>query len=100
MIEAATPTDDLIRLGRAAAEEVAGAAAVEHVEVALGEDWVGDPVYRFTFLIDIQRALRPPGDLRIVLGHHIRDALLARNDSRYPMLRILDRADWSNLRRA
>ena len=86
-------TANLEQLGRDAARQVAGDDAVQHVEVVSGDEF-DCPVYRFSFLIDQDRALLRPGLVysRSVLA--LRDALIARNDAHYPVITILDRQDW------
>jgi hypothetical protein len=83
---------DLQALGRDAARDVAGEESVEGVEVTIGEGVSDRPAYQFTFLINQSR--ERPGLVRIRLGQKLKDALAARGDEHYPMLRILNRADW------
>jgi hypothetical protein len=84
----------LQRLGREAAEHVAGADAVEQMEVAPAPDWDDTPSYLFTCLINPDRAKATPGEILIRTGIRLRDALIARGDEHNPMIRLLDRADW------
>jgi hypothetical protein len=91
---------DLERLAREAAEDAAGAEAVEQVEVVPGEDSTDLPAYRFSFLIDQSRAVNSAGLVRIKLLQALRDRLIARGDTHYPMVRILDRRDWPKRARA
>lgn len=84
---------DVEQLGREAAQFVAGPEALEAVEVATGYDF-DRPTYRFTFLIDQDRAHLPPGLLRIRLMQKLLDSLEACNDEHVPVIRMLDRTDW------
>jgi hypothetical protein len=85
---------DLEELGRAAAETVAGAGAVEQVEVEDGADSSDRPVYYFSFLIDWDRSQKRPGLLYSRLVQRLRDDLVARGDDHLPLIRIFDRKDW------
>ena len=85
---------NLEQLGRVAAQQVAGADAVENVEVSSGEDWSGRPIYQFAFLIDQARARQRAGVIRIRLIQALLDALIARGDEHLPSVQILSRADW------
>jgi hypothetical protein len=86
-------TADLEQLGRDAAVQLAGADAIEAVEVVPGYD--GErPVYYFRFLIDAGRSRQRIGLLHIRLGQRLLDELIARSDDHYPEIRLLSRADW------
>ncbi|TCZ58674.1 hypothetical protein [Roseicella aquatilis] len=85
----------LEKLGRDAAEQVAGQEAVGAVEVTSGEEFER-PVYYFTFLIDQDRARHRPGLLLARLVQRLRDDLDARNDAHYPVIQLLSRADWDH----
>jgi len=87
-------TIDLEKLGRDAAEHVAGVGAIEQVEVVAGEDSSDRPVYRFSFLIDQDRLRQRLGLLRTRLTQTLRDELIALDDAHYPIIHILDRTDW------
>jgi hypothetical protein len=95
-----TPSEELKKLGLDAAQAAAGADAVEQVEVFPGEDSLDRPAYFFSFLIDQKRAAERPGLVRIRLTQALRDGLAARGDEHYPIIRILDRADWDRRARA
>ena len=84
----------LEQLGRAAAREVAGDSAVEHVEVAVGEDSSQRPVYRFSFLIDHGQTQMRAGLLRTRLLQKLRDDLEARGDEHLAVIQVLDKEDW------
>ena len=86
-------TAALQQLGRDAAQTIAGQDAVQEVEVMPGYDFER-PVYYFSFLIDQDRARLRPGLLLSRFGQKLRDELIARNDERFPIIRILDRTDW------
>jgi hypothetical protein len=87
-------TNELKKLGLEAAERAAGEGAVEEVEVEAGEDDFDRPIYRFSFLIQQDRARDRAGLVRIRLIQSLQDALESRGDGRYPVVRILDRVDW------
>jgi len=87
---------ELEKLGRAAAEHVAGDGAVERVEVTRGEDASERPVYYFSFLIDQGRARQRAGLVRTRLVQKLRDDLVARGDGHYPVIQILSKDDWAN----
>jgi hypothetical protein len=87
-------TAELEKLGRDAAQQVAGDDAVAQVEVVPGEDSDERPVYYFSFLIDQDRARQRPGLVWIRLVQRLQDELVARGDGHYPVIRILDRTDW------
>jgi hypothetical protein len=91
---------DLEKLALDAAATVTGAGQVERVDVASAEDSDDEPVYVFTFLIGDELARQPTGVLRNRLGQRLRDLLMERNDTHYPIIRILDRADWGRRNRA
>jgi hypothetical protein len=86
---------ELEELGQAAAEDVAGPGAVERVEVTRGEDASERPVYYFSFLIDQDRARQRAGLVRTRLIQKLRDDLVARGDGHYPVIQILNKADWA-----
>jgi hypothetical protein len=88
---------ELQAFGRAAAEAVVGPEAVEEVEVRPGER-SGGPVYYFSFLIDRERAQQRAGLIFIRILQQLRDGLLAKGDPHFPVVRILDRADWDRRR--
>jgi len=86
---------DLEKLGREAAEYVAGAGVVEQVEVTRGEDASDRPVYFFAFLIDQGRARQRAGLLRTRLVQKLRDDLVSREDGHFPVIQILSKEDWA-----
>jgi hypothetical protein len=88
------PNAELVRIGRAAAEEVAGPGAVEDVEVYAGVSSIDRPAYYFTFLLDQDRARQRPGVIIAELVHRITDELHERDDDSFPFIRLLDRTDW------
>lgn len=88
------PPAKLKRLGRRAAEEVAGAEAVRQVEVEPGADTFGRPVYVFSFLIDQHHARQRAGLIRTRLIQKLHDALTELGDEHLPAIQILDRVDW------
>ena len=77
-----------------AATHVAGLGTVDRVTVVAGQDSTDRPAYFFSFLIDQGRDPRRGGLARIRLVQRLRDALLARDDGHYPIVEILNRADW------
>jgi len=85
---------DLQKLGRDAAQDVAGVDTVEEVEVVSGEDSTDRPVYKFYFLIEKAPAKQRAGLLRTRLVQRLRDELAARGDTHYPIIHILSRTDW------
>jgi len=87
-------TLDLEKLARDAAEQVAGADAVEQVEVVAGDDYTDRPVYRFTFLINHDLLQERIGMVGTRLHQRLRDELIAMGDEHYPVVQILDRKDW------
>ena len=89
-----TSAAELQRLGREAAEAVAGADAVEQVEVLPGGDSLDRPAYFFSFLIDRDRARQQVAVIHIRLLQALREELIARGDEHRPMVRILNRTDW------
>jgi hypothetical protein len=92
--------DDLVKLGREAAEEIAGAGSIEQVEVVPGEDAWDRPAYVFSVLINLERSGQRPGFVLIRLTQKLRDELSARGDPRYPIVHLLDQADWPKRARA
>lgn len=85
------------QIGRDAAEEVAGARAVLHVQVEPGLGSIGEAAYFFSFVIDRDIALpHPPGMLYLEIEDKIRDALIGRGDETYPFLKIITPAEWNN----
>ena len=91
-------TPDLKRkleeLGRAAAREVAGAAAFGGVKVEDSSDSEGEPAYYFWFQIDEDSALQPLGMVQIRLWQSLRDRLIWENDDHPVKIQLLDRIDW------
>jgi len=85
---------DLEKLGLDAARQVAGADAVEQVEVVSGEDASDRPVYYFSFLIDEGRSRQRAGLVRTRLVQKLRDELITRGDGHFPVITILSRIDW------
>jgi len=85
---------DLEKLGRTAAQQVAGKGVVKGVEVEPGEDPFERPIYYFSFLIEPRDASQRRGLLRIRLIQKLLDELTARGDEHYPVVRILNRLDW------
>ncbi len=86
---------ELLALGREAAESVAGRAAVEDVDVSVFLDSTDEPAYMFCILIDQVHTRAPSDRLYVELSRRLRDALLSRQDTHLPLLRILDQKDWS-----
>ena len=93
-------TLDLEKLGRDAAEHVAVADAVEQIEVAAGEDWTDQPIYRFSFLINHDRLQERIGMVVTRLHQNLRDKLIELGDPHYPVIQIWDRKDWDKHKRA
>ncbi len=85
---------ELAEIGRAAAAHVAGLGTVDRVRVVTGQDSTDHPVYFFSFLIDQDRDPQRVGLTRVRLVQKLRDALIARDDGHYPIVEILNRADW------
>lgn len=85
---------DLARIGWQVAEDVAGAGTVGQVEAAEGEDWTHQPAFFFVFQIDDARENQQSASLSSRISLRLRDALLARGDSRMPFVRVLSRLDW------
>lgn len=93
-------TLDLEKLARDAAEQVAGAAAIEQVEVAAGEDSTDRPIYRFSFLVNHDRLQERIGMVVTRLHQRLRDELIELGDPHYPVIQIWDRRDWDKRKRA
>ncbi len=91
---------ELEKLGRAAAEQVAGHAAVKQVEVERGEDAYERPVYYFDFLIDQPLAREREGLIRTRLVQKLRDDLVKRGDGYLPVIQIFSREDWNKRKNA
>ena len=91
---------DLARIGWQVAEDVEGAGAVGPVEAAEGEDWTHQPAFFFVFQIDDAQENRQSASLSSRISLRLRDALLARGDSRMPFVRVLSRSDWDKRGRA
>jgi hypothetical protein len=91
---------ELEKLGRAAAEQVAGHDAVEQVEVEHGEDAYERPVYHFDFLINQPRARQRAGLIRTRLVQKLRDDLVERGDGHLPVIQIFSREDWNKRKNA
>ncbi len=89
-----TNARELEAMGRDAAEAVAGAGSIANVKVARGEDSFDRPIYYFTYLIEQDRVRQRLGLVRTRIVQKLRDALIARQDPHYPMIRMLNRADW------
>ncbi len=89
-----TAETELLAIGREAARQVVGEDAGEHVEVRDGLDSTDQLAYYFTFLVDRDRERQRAGLVRTRLVQKLRDALMARGDDHYPVVQILDRADW------
>lgn len=85
---------DLVEIGHRAAQLVAGLGAVERVTVTTGQDSTDQPAYFFSFLIDRDRDRQGAGLGHIRLVQKLRDELMARDDGHYPIVQILNRADW------
>ena len=85
---------ELVEIGRTAAGRVAGLGTVDRVTVMTGQDSTDRPAYFFSFLIDKDRDPRRVGLARIRLVQELRDALIARDDEHYPIVEVLNRADW------
>lgn len=85
----------LLKLGRDAAEDIAGKDAVEDIAVVPGADYEYRPIYRFSFLLDQSRIVQRIGLVRLRLTQRLHDELIAMGDEHYPRIEILDRADWS-----
>ncbi len=86
---------ELKALGRIAAEGLAGPQAVEDIDVTFGEDSLERPAYFFSFLIDKRDPNQQRGLFYIRLIQRVRDALIARGDFIYPIIRILNREEWN-----
>ncbi len=95
-----TSPNDVLTLGRDLARSVVGADAVEQVEVTEGEDSSDRPVYFYSFLIDKERNQQALGLVLIRLTQALRDALAARGDEHYPIIRLFDEVDWDKRVRA
>ena len=85
----------LLKLGRDAAEDIAGKDAVEDIAVVPSADYEYRPIYRFSFLLDQSRIVQRIGLVRLRLTQRLHDELIAMGDEHYPRIEILDRADWS-----
>lgn len=76
------------------ANGVAGHGAVDQVEVVQGEDSLDRPAYFFTFLLDERQSRMRVGLIRTRLIQRLRAELFARGDEHFPVIRLLDHADW------
>jgi hypothetical protein len=93
--------DQIEELGQRAADAVAGAGVFPRVRVASDSDNESRPVYRFSFLIDVQKAAPEHlGLIRIRLIQRLYDDLAAQNDEHLPQIRLLNKADWEEEARA
>jgi len=90
----------LFKLGRDAAEMIAGKNAVEQVDVVPGADFDYRPIYHFSFLINPDHAEQKLGTIMMRVYQKLRDDLTARGEERYPMIHLLDRVDWNKRVRA
>jgi hypothetical protein len=89
---------ELERLAFDIARNVAGDGAVEQVQVVNGVDALDRPAYHFALLVNEGRLQVRPGLLLTRLIQQLRDALDARGDEHFPVLRFLNRDDWGKRR--
>lgn len=73
---------------------MAGTGKVEKVSVWFGQDSADQPAVYFSFLIDEGQDRQRVGLVRTRLIQELRDDLLARGFEQYPIVQILNRADW------
>ena len=92
--------DELTELGRDVACQFLGADKVIHVEVVAGADWSGDPAYDFWYQLEQGPDRERAALERIRLGQKLRDELIARGDTTYPYIHVVDGQDWDKRRRA
>lgn len=85
---------ELTEIARTAASQVPGLGAVERVKVVEKLDSSDEPAYYFSFVFDQGHEPEDRGLALIHLGQKLRDALIDRQDSHYPYVRRLTRADW------
>jgi hypothetical protein len=93
-------TKDLEKIGLEAARELGGEGAVQNVEVAPGLDSLDRPVYWFTYLLDEARLRLGLGRFYVRLIQALQEALIARGDEHFPMIRLLNSTDWEKHRNA
>lgn len=86
-------TIDLKKLGRDAAQHVAGLGIATLVDVVSDEDFLDRPVYRFSYTLDENIDWQRAGLVRTRLNQRLRDGLSALGKNHYPVIQILSRAD-------
>lgn len=91
---------DLETLGLESAQDVAGAEAVQAVDVSAGLDACDRPVYWFTYLLDDSRIHESIGRVYIRLIQRLQDELTSRGDEHFARIRLLNQADWKKFRNA
>ncbi len=89
--------EELAALGREAAAQVPGLGTVDRVKVRYGQDSTDLPAYFFTFLIERDRDRQQGGLPRARLVQKLRDELIARDDDHYPIVTVLNQADWETV---
>jgi hypothetical protein len=87
-------TAELETIALDTARELAGADAVERVEVTATADSYDRPAYQFAFLIDLARMTGDLGVVRLNLRVRLGDELDARGDEHRVLLQTLDHHDW------
>ncbi len=85
---------ELEQIGRAIAQQVAGAENVEQVEATEAYDWTYKPAYYFAFLIDQAPKEECGPSLAARLSFKLQDVLSARGDEHMAFVRVLNRRDW------
>jgi hypothetical protein len=91
------PSENILQLGRNAADAIGGDKFVTDVGVAIGEDSMDRPVYHFSFLVD--QNVQPPhgrGLFVIRLSQRLKDDLAAQGDARYPIVHFMNQAEWKS----
>jgi hypothetical protein len=88
---------DLLEIGRKAAAQVDDLGVVERVEVTMTFDSADQPAYFFRFLIEEGRDPNRTGLPRIRLVQKLREELDAHDDHHYPIVQVLNRAEWAGL---
>jgi hypothetical protein len=85
---------ELETIGRDVARSIVGVGQVAQVDVVATYDSSDQPAYYFSFLFDQDSDRHQAALLRVRLAQKLRDALIARGDSRYPFVRVLRQQDW------
>ncbi len=84
---------------RRTVEEQFGAENVHAVEVSIGEDPFGEPLYTVKAILTDQTDFRKIGDGGLGLIRNLRRALEREGDSTFPLVRMMSRRDAEFLAR-